>query len=120
MQVLLAGGDPARAGGSLMALGRGAGKAPRRPKGAYVPSAFRLRFTDMDIKRSHRGRIVTDEDLAFIRTLIAGDPAASRRALSQQLCAVELATAKRRTARDGVPGADAHAASSGTHHTADG
>jgi len=42
----------------------------------------------MDAKRSHRGRIITDEDIAFIRTLIAGDPAASRRALSQQLCAL--------------------------------
>ena len=36
---------------------------------------------------SHRGRPVTAADLAFIRQLIAAHPQASRRALSQQLCA---------------------------------
>lgn len=35
----------------------------------------------------YRGRTVTAADVAFIRALIAAHPAASRRALSQQLCA---------------------------------
>jgi hypothetical protein len=35
---------------------------------------------------SHRGRIVTDADIVFIRQLIADNPALSRRALSQKLC----------------------------------
>jgi hypothetical protein len=35
----------------------------------------------------HRGRVVTDADVAFIRELIADHPGASRRALSQKLCA---------------------------------
>jgi len=34
----------------------------------------------------HRGRVVTDTDVAFIRNLIASHPGASRRALSQKLC----------------------------------
>ena len=34
----------------------------------------------------HRGRVVTDADVAFIRELIAEHPRASRRALSQKLC----------------------------------
>jgi Druantia protein DruA len=40
----------------------------------------------MDTLLSHRGRVVTGDDLAFIRELIATRPTASRRALSQQLC----------------------------------
>ncbi|HLB80039.1 MAG TPA: Druantia anti-phage system protein DruA, partial [Dongiaceae bacterium] len=35
---------------------------------------------------SYRGRDVTDADVAFIRDLIAANPAASRRALSLKLC----------------------------------
>ena len=34
----------------------------------------------------YRGRVVSDEDVAFIRQLIAAHPALSRRALSQKLC----------------------------------
>jgi len=40
----------------------------------------------MEVKLKHRGREITDADLAFIRTLIARHPAASRRALSKLLC----------------------------------
>jgi len=40
----------------------------------------------MDVKLSYRGRAVTDVDVSFIRQLIAAHPAASRRALSRQLC----------------------------------
>jgi hypothetical protein len=35
---------------------------------------------------SHRGRIVTDCDVSFIRQLIADNPMSTRRALSKQLC----------------------------------
>jgi hypothetical protein len=35
---------------------------------------------------SYRGRIVTDDDIVFIRQIIADNPASSRRALSQKLC----------------------------------
>jgi Domain of unknown function (DUF4338) len=35
---------------------------------------------------SYRGRVVTDDDIVFIRQLIADNPALSRRALSQKLC----------------------------------
>ena len=41
----------------------------------------------MDEKLRYRGRVVTDEDIVFIRRLIAEHPEASRRALSQHLCA---------------------------------
>jgi hypothetical protein len=37
---------------------------------------------------SHRGRIVTDSDVVFIRQLIAENPSASRRILSKKLCEV--------------------------------
>ena len=40
----------------------------------------------MQVKLKHRGREVTDANLAFIRTLIASHPDASRRALSKLLC----------------------------------
>jgi hypothetical protein len=36
---------------------------------------------------TYRGRVITDADVAFIRTLIAHHPGASRRQLSQELCA---------------------------------
>jgi len=35
---------------------------------------------------TYRGRVVTDEDIAFIRNLIAHNPSLSRRALSKKLC----------------------------------
>ena len=34
----------------------------------------------------HRGREITDGDVAFVRTLLASNPSASRRALSQMVC----------------------------------
>jgi len=40
----------------------------------------------MDVRLSYRGRAVTDNDVTFIRQLIAADPKASRRALSRKLC----------------------------------
>lgn len=40
----------------------------------------------MEAILSYRGRIVTDDDIVFIRQLIADNPASSRRALSQKLC----------------------------------
>jgi len=40
----------------------------------------------MDIVIQHRGRKVTDSDVAFIRQLIEANPGASRRALSKELC----------------------------------
>jgi hypothetical protein len=40
----------------------------------------------MEIILSHRGRVITDSDLVFIRQLIADNPSASRRRLSQKLC----------------------------------
>lgn len=40
----------------------------------------------MEVKLKYRGRLVTDEDVAFIGELIARNPQASRRALSKKLC----------------------------------
>jgi hypothetical protein len=40
----------------------------------------------MDAKLQHRGRNITDADIAFIRQLIAEHPKASRRELSKKLC----------------------------------
>src|SRR5512141_3495024 len=41
----------------------------------------------MDVKLTYRGRGVTDAEVAFIGGLVADHPTASRRALSQKLCA---------------------------------
>jgi len=40
----------------------------------------------MSVRLTYRGRSVTDDDVAFIRGLMAAHPAASRRALSRKLC----------------------------------
>lgn len=40
----------------------------------------------MEARLKYRGRVVTDADVAFIRKLIAENPAASRKALSKKLC----------------------------------
>jgi hypothetical protein len=40
----------------------------------------------MGMVLSYRGRIITDDDIVFIRQLIADNPASSRRALSEKLC----------------------------------
>lgn len=40
----------------------------------------------MNIILTYRGRVVTDDDVAFINQLIAAHPTLSRRALSQKLC----------------------------------
>jgi len=39
----------------------------------------------MEVVLRYRGRVVTDDDVAFICEVIATNPAASRRALSQKL-----------------------------------
>jgi len=53
----------------------------------------------------------TARDLAQVRALIAAHPQASRRALSQHLCAAwQWGAAQRPPARHGVPGADARVA----------
>jgi len=48
----------------------------------FAPAILR----NMEAILSYRGRIVTDDDIVFIRQLIADNPASSRRALSQKLC----------------------------------
>ena len=40
----------------------------------------------MEVKLKHRGRVVTDQDVAFIRELIAAHDGSSRRQLSKLLC----------------------------------
>jgi hypothetical protein len=40
----------------------------------------------MSVKLRYRGRVVTDEDVTFIRQLVAAHPTLSRRALSVKLC----------------------------------
>jgi hypothetical protein len=40
----------------------------------------------MEVKLKYRGRLVTEDDVTFIRRLIADNPASSRRALSKKLC----------------------------------
>jgi hypothetical protein len=40
----------------------------------------------MEAILSHRGQVITDSDLVFIRQLIADNPTSSRRSLSQKLC----------------------------------
>jgi hypothetical protein len=40
----------------------------------------------MSCEYKYRGRIITPEDIAFIRRLVSEHPAASRRALSEKLC----------------------------------
>src|SRR3954469_7204539 len=42
----------------------------------------------MQVERKYRGRIVTQEDIEFIRRFIAATPNASRRKLSAELCEV--------------------------------
>ena len=40
----------------------------------------------MSVKLRYRGRVITDEDISFIRQLVAAHPTLSRRALSVKLC----------------------------------
>ena len=40
----------------------------------------------MEARLTYRGRAVTDDDVTFVRQLIAAHPTASRRALSRKLC----------------------------------
>ena len=40
----------------------------------------------MSVKLRYRGRVITDEDVSFIRQLVAAHPTLSRRALSVKLC----------------------------------
>lgn len=43
-------------------------------------------FPPMDTMMKHRGRVIRETDVAFIRALIRDHPSASRRALSKTLC----------------------------------
>ena len=49
-------------------------------------SGNELRVSSMPVEYSYRGRAVTLEDIAFIRELIAENPTATRRRLSEILC----------------------------------
>ena len=85
LAVLLRGGDPrGDAGGRGVAAGG-------RPAGdeAGLRSIASLWYSErgMNVVFAYRGRPVTESDLGLIRALIAAHPQASRRALSQQLCA---------------------------------
>src|SRR4030095_7016960 len=40
----------------------------------------------MSVQYKYRGRVITYEDIAFIRQLVAENPSASRRRLSEKLC----------------------------------
>lgn len=40
----------------------------------------------MPVEYKYRGRVITPEDISFIQQLLAGNPAISRRRLSEQLC----------------------------------
>jgi hypothetical protein len=40
----------------------------------------------MPVQYKYRGRVITNEDIAFIRQLVAENPSASRRRLSEKLC----------------------------------
>src|SRR6266700_7344685 len=40
----------------------------------------------MSFEYKYRGRVITPEDILFIRQLVAGNPSASRRRLSEKLC----------------------------------
>ena len=61
------------------------GVGKKRPKAlAFNPNTRYLRC--MAVRLTYRGRAVTDQDVAFIRRLIAEHPGASRRALSIELC----------------------------------
>lgn len=51
-----------------------------------VPKLRPVLFVPMDVKLRYRGRDLTDNDIAFIKGLIAEHPDASRRALSAILC----------------------------------
>src|SRR6266699_6460410 len=42
----------------------------------------------MSFEYKYRGRVITPEDILFIRQLVAGNPSASRRRLSEKLCEV--------------------------------
>ena len=53
---------------------------------AYVPFWTLAHWQQMSCYVRYRGRVITPEDIAFIRQLIADNPHASRRRLSAQLC----------------------------------
>src|SRR4029453_8362242 len=42
----------------------------------------------MSVQYKYRGRVITYEDIAFIRQLVVDNPSASRRRLSEKLCEV--------------------------------
>ena len=51
-------------------------------RSVFAPDSLR----DMQATLSYRHRVITPEDLVFIRRLIAEHPGSSRRALSAKLC----------------------------------
>ena len=55
---------------------------------AYVPFWTLPHWQQMSCEMRYRGRVITPEDIALIRQLIADNPHASRRRLSAQLCEV--------------------------------
>lgn len=77
-----------------------AGLAENIPDQAYVLFAILLPCSRMEARLSYRGRIVTDADIAFIRKLIAENPAASRWRLSRKLCQAWNWTQPNGTLRD--------------------
>ena len=57
----------------------------------------------MSCEYKYRGRIVTPEDVAFIRQLVTENPAASRRALSEVLAMSGASDAEQAALRDSLP-----------------
>src|SRR2546427_8001135 len=55
-----------------------------RSRGACVPFKELLRWAAMEATFRYRGRKLNDDDIAFIQSLIAANPAASRRDLQQR------------------------------------
>jgi hypothetical protein len=75
----------------------------------------------METLLSYRHRVVTADDVAFIRALIAEHPRASRRELSQQLCRAWHWVQANGVLRDmGVPRADVATAPRGIDRAAAG
>lgn len=74
-------------------------KNSRRPLAFYVALCFHV---GMKTVMQHRGRRITEADVAFIGELIAGNPQATRRALSIKLCQAWDWQQPNGTLRDGV------------------
>jgi hypothetical protein len=92
LQVLLAAGTPwaAQAAPPWRRVSAPGGAPPgaRGTRGLQRLRSARASATlrRVPVELAYRGRVITEADVAFIRALIAAHPAASRRALSKQLC----------------------------------